>query len=191
MYTGKEYAEQAKNPKYDKLKYSQYDCQAFCELVLRDLGVRQPNGKAYDWRGSNDMFRNAVSWVGTLEECRQKFGEIPLGAWAIMWDTTGAEKDRGYYDGKGNASHIGIYIGNDTVRDSTKIKNAAGTVIRDGVGTRPLKQFQKIGLCKLLDFPGTIDKLKMEVDRDDVVKLYSYLLSASTMVKGWLDRDEN
>ena len=186
MYTGKEYAEQATYPKYDKLIYSQYDCQAFCELVLRDLGVRQANGKPYDWKGSNDMYRNAVSWVGTIAECRQKFGDIPLGAWAFMWDTTGNEKLRGYYDGRGNASHIGIYIGNDTVRDSTKIKNAAGNVIRDGVGSRPLKQFQKIGLPKMLDFDNTISKLKVEVDRDELVKVYNELSASIKLIGDWL-----
>ncbi len=186
MYTGKQYAEQAKNPKYDKLTYSQYDCQAFCELVLRDLGVRQANGKPYDWKGSNDMFRNAVSWVGTVDECRRTFGEIPLGAWAFMWDTTGNEKKRGYYDGKGNASHIGIYIGNDTVRDSTKIKNAAGNVIRDGVGSRPLKQFQKVGLPKMLDFEFTNNKLKVEVDRDELNNIYSSLKASIDKIGDWL-----
>lgn len=186
MYTGKQYAELAKNSKYDKLAYAQYDCQAFCELVLRDLGVRQANGQPYNWKGSNDMYRHAVSWVGTIAECRQKFGDIPLGSWAFMWDTTGNERQRGYYDGLGNASHIGIYIGNDTVRDSTKIKNAAGNIIRDGVGTRPLKQFQKIGIPKVLDFDNTISKLKVEVDRDELVKVYNDLSASIKMIGDWL-----
>lgn len=186
MFTGGDYAEEAKKSKYDKLTYGQYDCQAFCELVLKNLGVRMSNGKAFDWRGSNDMYRNAVSWVGTIEDCKRKFGEIPLGAWAFMWDTTGNERQRGYYDGLGNASHIGIYIGNDTVRDSTKIKNASGQVIRDGVGTRPLKQFQKIGLCKYLAFDGTNPTIKVEIARDDIVKLHDSLNNLLSMVKGWL-----
>ena len=187
MKTGKEYAEQAKNPKYDKLTYSQYDCQAFCELVLRDIGVRQPDGAVYNWKGSNDMYRHAVKWLGTIDEARKTFGEIPVGAWAFMWDTTGNEKLRGYYDGLGNASHIGIYIGNDTVKDSTKIKNASGQIIRDGVGTRPLKQFQKIGLCKYLAFDGTNPTIKIEVSRDEVVKIHDSLSDLLKMVKGWLD----
>ena len=103
-----------------------------------------------------------------------------------MWDTTGNEKLRGYYDGKGNASHVGIYIGNDTVRDSTKIKNAAGNVIRDGVGSRPLKQFQKIGLPKMLDFDNTISKLKVEVDRDELVKVYNELSASIKLIGDWL-----
>lgn len=187
MHTGKEYADQAKLSKYDKLTYSQYDCQAFCELVLRDIGVRQPDGAVYNWKGSNDMYRNAVKWVGTIEECRRTFGDIPVGAWAFMWDTTGNETKRGYHDGKGNASHVGIYIGNDLVRDSTKIKNASGQVTRDGVGTRPLKQFQKIGLPMMLDFGSTSNIINIEVDRDSIVNLYNSLNSAIILVKGWLE----
>lgn len=186
MKTGKQYAEQAKLSKYDKLKYSQYDCQAFAELVLKDIGVRSASGAVFNWKGSNDIYRNAVSWVGTIEECKQKYGGIPLGAWAFMWDTTGNERQRGYYDGLGNASHIGIYIGSDTVRDSTLIKNASGVVIRDGVGTRPLKQFQKIGLCKYLDYSVTSNTLKIEVDRDSVLSVYNSLSALIKILGDWL-----
>ena len=188
MYTGKEYAELAKNSKYDKIKYSEKDCQAFCELVLKDLGVRAPNGKPYDWKGSNDMYRNAVSWVGTIEECKRKFGEIPLGAWAFMWDTTGREKERGYYDGKGNASHIGIYIGSNTVRDSTKIKNASGQIIRDGVGNRSISSFQKIGLPAMLDFNGTNNKLMVEVERESINQVFNALNTSIKMIGEWLGK---
>ena len=186
MYTGNEYADQAKKSKYDNLKYSQYDCQAFCELVLRDLGVRQSNGKPYDWKGSNDMYRHAVSWVGTIAECKQKFGDIPIGAWAFMFDMTGKEKERGYYDGKGNASHVGIYIGNNTVRDSTKIKNASGQIIRDGVGNRSLNSFQKIGLPSMLDFTGTNNKLKIDVEREEVIEVYKSLETSIKIIGEWL-----
>ena len=186
MKTGKEYAEQAKLAKYDKLKYDQYDCQAFCELVLRDLGARDPSGKVYNWKGSNDMARHAVSWIGTVEECRQRFGEIPVGSWAFMFDNTGNETKRGYHDGKGNYSHVGIYIGNDKVRDSTKIKNASGQVTRDGVGTRPLKSFQKIGLPSMLDFDGEYTIINVEVDREQLVKVYSMLTEINSMIGEWL-----
>lgn len=152
--TGKQYADQAKLSKYDSIKYDQYDCQAFCELVLKDIGVRQPNGAVYNWKGSNDIARHACSWIGTKEECIKQFGSIPIGAWAFMWDNTGNERQRGYYDGLGNYSHIGIFIGNDQVRDSTKIKDGKGGYKRDGVGTRSIKDFQRIGLAKMLDFEG-------------------------------------
>lgn len=164
MKTGIEYADQASNKKYDSLKYSDADCQAFCEIVLRDIGVRTATGKVYNWKGSNDMARNATSWIGTKEDCIKEFGCIPLGAWAFMWDNSGKEKERGYYDGKGNYSHIGIYIGNDTVRDSTRYKDSSGKYVRDGVGNRKLSAFNRIGLCKVLDFgnvPEYNDKEKM------------------------------
>ena len=154
--TGKQYAHEANNSKYDKLKYSDCDCQAFCELVLKDIGVRDSNGRPYNWKGSNDMARNAVSWLGTKEEAIAQFGEIPLGAWAFIWENkTGKEKDRGYYDGKGNYSHIGIYVGENTVRDSTRYKDSSGKYIRDGVADRSLNAFNRIGLAKMLDFGTT------------------------------------
>ncbi len=150
--TGTQYAEQAKNPKYDKLKYSDVDCQAYCELVLKDLGVRDSSGKVYNWKGSNDIARNACSWIGTKEECIKKFGYIPVGAWAFIWDNTGNEKKRGYYDGLGNYCHIGVYVGDNIVRDSTRYKNSNGVYTRDGVGNRALSAFNRIGLAKMLDF---------------------------------------
>ena len=189
MKTGVEYADQAKLSKYDKLSYSQYDCQAFCELVLKDIGVRQANGAVYNWKGSNDMYRHACSWVGTVDECRKKFGFIPIGAWAFMWDQTGNEKLRGYYDGLGNASHVGIFVGGDTIRDSTRIKNASGQIIRDGVGNRSLKQFQKIGLPAMLDFAGTNNKIKIEIDRDEVITVFNSLSEIIKKVEGWLDEN--
>lgn len=151
--TGQQYAKQAMDSKYDKLKYSDVDCQAYCELVLKDIGVRNSAGKPYNWKGSNDIARNACSWIGTKEECIKQFGMIPLGAWAFIWENkTGKEKDRGYQDGKGNYSHIGIYVGDNTVRDSTRYKDSSGKYIRDGVANRALSAFNRIGLAKMLDF---------------------------------------
>lgn len=156
--TGKQYADQAKDKKYDKLKYADADCQAFCELVLKDLGVRDSSGKPYNWKGSNDMARNAVSWIGTKEECIAAFGDIPPGSWAFIWENkTGKEKDRGYYDGKGNYSHVGIYVGHSIVRDSTRYKDSSGKYIRDGVADRALSAFNRIGLPKMLDFNGNVE----------------------------------
>lgn len=146
MITGKQFAEQARSAKYDNIKYSQADCQGFVEKVLYDTGCRKSDGQAYNWKGSNSMWRNALSWKGTLEECRNKYGEIPLGAWVFIVKFDGGEKDRGYNDSEGNAVHVGIYVGNDETRDSTR------TSKRDGVGYRPLKDWNRVGLCKYLDY---------------------------------------
>ncbi len=144
--TGKQYASEAKNPKYDKITYDTLDCQGFVERVLSDLGIRRDDGSSYNWRGSNHIARTACSWVGTKEDAIAKFGSIPLGAWAFKWDDKGGEVSRGYTDGMGDYKHIGIYVGDDIVRDSTR------TSKRDGVGQSTIDKYNRIGLCKYLDF---------------------------------------
>ena len=149
MLTGQEFSVQALSSKYDNLKYGQYDCQAFVELVLKDCGVRNSNGVPYNWKGSNDMWRHALSWKGTLAECRNLYGRIPDGAWVFMVKHDGGEIPRGYHDDEGNASHVGIYCrpeNTKSVRDSTK-----GTG-RDGVGFRSVNDFTHVGLPKMISY---------------------------------------
>ena len=141
------FVNQAISSVYDGIKYSQLDCQAFVERVLADAGCRKPDGSKYNWKGSNSMWRNALSWKGTLDECKAKFGLIPPGAWVFVWANDGGEKERGYDDDEGNAKHVGIYVGGTQTRDSTK------TSSRDGVGYRPLSQgWNRVGLCKYIDY---------------------------------------
>ena len=85
-----------------------------------------------------------MSWKGTKEECIATFGCIPLGAWVFMVSRDGGEVEKGYHDDEGNANHVGIYVGDDNTRDS------AGS--RGGVGYRPLKDWNMVGLCKYLDY---------------------------------------
>ena len=147
MVTGKAFAKQAESDKYNNIKYDKLDCQAFVEKVLYDAGCRKSNGEAYNWKGSNSMWRNALMWKGTLDECRAAFGEIPVGAWVFNLRFDGGEKERGYNDSEGNAYHVGIYVGNNSTRDSTRISGK-----RDGVGYRPLSEWNRVGLCKYLDY---------------------------------------
>lgn len=146
MVTGTAFAKQACSAKYDKLKYDNVDCQAFVEKVLYDSGCRKSDGAAYNWKGSNSMWRNALSWKGSIAECIATFGAVPLGAWVFIVANDGGEKEKGYNDTEGNAKHVGIYVGDDNTRDSTR-----GTK-RDGVGYRPLKDWNMVGLCKYLDY---------------------------------------
>lgn len=150
MVTGVEFASQARSSKYDSLTYNKADCQKFVELILIDCGILKPSGQPYDWKGSNSMWRNALSWKGTIEECIAKYGEIPLGAWVFIVKHDGGEKERGYNDNEGNAKHVGIYVGgsdpNKTVRDSTETRT------RNGVGYRELNGFNMVGLPKMIDY---------------------------------------
>lgn len=148
MVSAAYFAQVADDVKYNRYKYADLDCQGFVEKVLYDSGCRKPGGSAYNWRGSNSMWRSALSWRGTIAEAVEKFGTLPAGAWAFIVVNDGGEKDRGYYDGEGNASHVGIYVGGGQVRDSTRSTKTK----RDGVGSRSINDFNMIGLCKYLDY---------------------------------------
>ena len=148
------FAVQAQSDKYNGIPYSKLDCQGFVEEVLKDCGVRKPNGSVYNWKGSNSMWRNALAWKGTISECRRVYGSIPLGSWVFIVKNDGGEVERGYHDNEGNATHVGIYCRDNSlpVRDSTKTKN------RDGVGYRSLDGFTHVGLPSMIMFTEKTSK---------------------------------
>lgn len=168
MVSAVHFADIADDPKYNKYKYKDLDCQAFVEKVLYDSGVRKPDGSAYNWAGSNSMWRNALSWRGTIAEAVDKFGQVPDGSWVFMLKYDGGEKDRGYNDGEGNASHVGIYVGGGLVRDSTRSTKTK----RDGVGLRSISDFNMVGLCKYLDYniENVDNKSQIKSILDDIEK---------------------
>ena len=168
MVSAVHFADVADDPKYNKYKYEDLDCQAFVEKVLYDSGVRKADGSAYNWKGSNAMWRSALSWRGTIAEAVDKFGQVPDGSWVFMLKYDGGEKDRGYNDGEGNASHGGIYVGGGLVRDSTRSTKTK----RDGVGLRSISDFNMVGLCKYLDYNiGIVDnKSQIKSILDDIEK---------------------
>lgn len=93
--------------KYLGRSYDEMDCQKFIEQCLKDCG----NGT--DLAGSNAWYRRVMNegWVGTPEECVSKYGTVPPGAFLFILEFDGGEEKRGYHDGLGNASHIGIVTG--------------------------------------------------------------------------------
>ena len=163
--TGEDFAKCALLPKWDKYKYSQLDCQGFVEEVLKDLGIRKADGSTYNWKGSNSMYRNYYSWRGTIDECITKFGFVPVGAFVYVWKADGAETV-GYHDGLGNCTHVGIYCGNNIVRDSTRSTKTK----RDGVGTRTLDGFSRVTLFDNLDYfvtnsyNSTVDSIRKSIN---------------------------
>lgn len=166
---GTVYAEQARSDKYTGVPYSKLDCQAFVEQVLKDCGVRRPDGTAYNWAGSNAMWRYALDWKGTIEECRTIYGSIPMGSWVFIVKQDGGEQERGYHDNEGNASHVGIYCrtGAEPVRDSTK------TSKRDGVGYRKLDGFTHVGLPYMISYQESMK-------RSDALKAVSIIRNESS-----------
>ena len=144
--TGQDMAEQAVTGGYVNTPYTKLDCQAFVEQVLKDLGVRKSDGSPYNWKGSNSMWRNHIIWKGTIEECKQKFGEIPLGSFLFLLKWDGGEEERGYHDGLGNATHVGLYVGTAPlpVMDSSKG--------RGKVDYCKLNVFTHVGLMDMIDY---------------------------------------
>ena len=84
--------------------YQEMDCQEFVERSMRKVGIN------LDLAGSNAWYRQ-MTWTGSPEECKKKFGSIPKGALLYILKQNGSEPEKYKADGKGNASHIGIFTG--------------------------------------------------------------------------------
>lgn len=167
--TGADMAEQAKSGGYVGIPYSKLDCQGFVEQVLKDLGVRKPDGTVYNWRGSNSMWRNYIGWKGTIEECKREFGEIPPGAFMFLIKHDGGEVEKGYRDGLGNASHVGLYvgdIGNYPVMDSQEEKGRFR--LNAGVSYCQLSVFTHVGLMTMIDYGTSPDPVPVIPDKTAV-----------------------
>ena len=179
MVTGVEFASQARSSKYDTITYNKADCQKFVETVLIDCGVRKENGQPYDWKGSNSMWRNALAWKGTLEECIYEYGHIPVGAWVFIVKHDGGEKKRGYNDNEGNATHVGIYVGGKNV--DHEVRDSTQTRTRDGVGYRKLDGFNMVGLPKMINYnsndntPNVTDKVTQQMALEALATLTKYI----------------
>ena len=93
--------------KYLGRDYSEMDCQQLWERCAADAGLKK------DLKGSNAWYREFLKngWVGSPESCKTQFGSVPKGATLFIHAFDGGEEKRGYHDGLGNASHIGIKTG--------------------------------------------------------------------------------
>ena len=166
--TGLEFAIAAVEIAAKGYTYKEMDCQAFVEAALRQVGYKN------NWRGSNHMWREALSWKGTVEECVEAFGEVPVGAWLFTIKTDGGEKLRGYNDKEGNASHVGVYtgMGKGSVHSTT-----GGT--QEAAFPDP-KRWTHVGLCKLLDY----DKEYIPTPQEKIVTGLHQIMN---IVEGLLD----
>lgn len=97
--------------------YDEMDCQAFVEYCVKQAGGEM------DYRGSNDMARNAV-WLGTLENAKAA-GKLVPGAGMLIHEDTEANLPAKYRgDGLGDFSHVGLYVGENALTDVDKNGNA-------------------------------------------------------------------
>ena len=162
--TGQDIAEQAVTGNYIGTPYSKLDCQGFVEQVLKDLGVRKPDGSPYNWKGSNSMFRNYIRWRGTIDECIKKFGSIPKGAFVFLVEHDGGEVEKGYHDDLGNASHVGLYIG-------TSPNPCMDSQPTGGVQMRKLNVFTHVGLMDMVDYSTELNRPNEQKDSKALVAI--------------------
>ena len=134
MISAKRFVEQAFNGNYIGIPYSELDCQALVERILKD------SGEKHDWRGSNHMWREALSVKARITNEMA----VPAGALLFTLKYDGGEKERGYNDAEGNASHVGIYLGLSRVIQST-----TGGVQWDDISRSRWTHF---GLCRYIDY---------------------------------------
>lgn len=118
------------------IPYATLDCQALVEFCLKKYA-----GISKNWRGSNDMWRNAV------HDKTADFGNIEAGEWVFTIKYDGKQPAR-YKDGV-NAAHVGIYIGNDEVIHST-----TGGVQLDKISNR--KRWTHHAKANCLDYSADV-----------------------------------
>ena len=133
--------------------YEKMDCQTFVEKCLADVGC------VMDLKGSNAWFRKvqAEGWTGPPEECVREFGCVPNGAFLFIHAFDGGEEKRGYHDGKGNASHIGIKTGRGkgAIHSSSSRGCVAESEFHDR--TVPNGGWNMVGLWNRMDYGKTVN----------------------------------
>lgn len=175
---GTDVARQALMGGYVGIPYSQLDCQCFVEKVLYDVGIRKEDGTPYNWKGSNSMWRNFVKWKGTISECLATYGEIPLGAFLFIVKFDGGEKDRGYHDDQGNATHVGLYVSDESLQ-------AMDSQPTGGVQRRKLSIFNRVALMDMIDYR---DKDPEPINLyDQALRAVHLLRTSSTSDKEYLE----
>ena len=132
--------------------YSEMDCQEFVERCLECVGC------LLDLKGSNAWFRKvqAEGWTGSPEECVREFGCVPKGAFLFIHAFDGGEEKRGYHDGKGNASHIGIKTGRG--KGAIHSSSSRGCVAESEFHDRTVRNggWNMVGLWNRMDYGKTV-----------------------------------
>lgn len=155
MITAQQFVQQTRDGNYLGIKYEELDCQALVERVLKDCGEK------HDWRGSNHMWREAVTNRNKITSIE----DIPAGALVFTHKYDGGEKERGYNDDMGNAKHVGIYLGGGEVEHSTR-NNSSNGVQMDSITS---SRWTDWALLKCVDYgkaePTIIDCLRLLGDK--------------------------
>lgn len=136
------------------ISYAEMDCQKFVRACVTQAGGDMR------FAGSNDMYRNACAWVGTLAEARAA-GKLVPGALLFIVAQDGGEPARYRADGLGNASHVGLYLGAEgaeVAHSSASRGQVAASTLQNG--------WTHVGLAEAIDYG---DGVPQEAARGAVV----------------------
>lgn len=134
--------------------YSTMDCQRFVEQCLSDCGIKK------DLAGSNAWYRfvRANGWVGSPEECKAKFGCIPVGAFLFILKQDGREPEKYKTDVIGNASHIGIFTGEG--KGAINSSSSRGCVCESAFKGKSIKGgWNRVGLWRAISYGEKVDRI--------------------------------
>lgn len=155
--------------------YEELDCQALLEVMLKDVGIKK------NWKGSNAMYRD-MAWVGTPEECKKKFGSIPVGTWIFILRQDRNEPAEYRKDGIGNADHVGVKTGGrkGVIHSSAMKDMVAESEFKDK--TIPNGGWNRVGFCKLLDYGRKVEEIlygKTEEEDDSHISTFEDIQEAN------------
>lgn len=122
------------------ITYSQMDCQKFVRECVHLAGGEMR------YAGSNDMYRNACTWTGTLGEARGG-GHLVPGALLFIVERDGGEPAQYQPDGLGNASHVGLYCADpsaEVAHSSASRGQVAASTLQNG--------WTHVGLAKAIAY---------------------------------------
>ena len=134
--------------KYIGTSYETMDCQKFVERCMADVGLKM------DLPGSNAWYRK-MTWTGTPEECKARFGCIPKGALLYILEPVSDSTPEKYRkDGVGDATHIGIKTGQGkgAIHSSKSRGGVCESDFRDK--TIPNGGWNRVGLYGKFDYAG-------------------------------------
>ena len=128
--------------------YDTMDCQKFVERCMADVGLKM------DLPGSNAWYRK-MTWTGTPEECKSRFGCIPKGALLYILEPVSDSTPEKYRkDGIGDATHIGIKTGQGkgAIHSSKSRGGVCESDFRDK--TIPNSGWNRVGLYDKFTYDG-------------------------------------
>lgn len=149
--------------KYLGRGYDEMDCQEFYERCCADAGLKK------DLKGSNAWYREFQKngWVGTPESCKVQFGSVPKGATLFIHAYDGGEEKRGYHDGLGNASHIGIKTGRGKGAIHSSASRGCVTESEFHDKTIPNGGWNMVGLHPWFSYGEKADRILAEIVAGD------------------------